>query len=178
MQQTPRRKSYMLEDVRFLYRNFSGRQTHYNMEGARNTNVILNDQQAEELASCGFNVKSKPPTDEYETPLHTLKLNLGYKGNQPPRVYLIADRGDEPSVRTELSEQDVSLLDYVTVLKVDVSFNEYTNPKVPNAMKSAYVRALYVTIQEDPLDRKYADVTTRGALESVLDQGDILDTSL
>jgi hypothetical protein len=80
--------------------------------------------------------------------------------NRPPNVVLINHKG-----RTTLPEDQIELLDWVDIKTVDLIINPYSWAVNGKTGISAYLKSLFVTIEEDELDLKYADLedlTPRG----------------
>ena len=152
-----RKPPLTVEDARILWRNFSGRQTQYNAKGKRNFNLVIPPEDVEAMKADGWNVKTKAPRPDYpdDTPLSTLAVNVNYSENsRPPRVVLIA--GDD---RTELDEESISMLDRVQIEKVDLIINPSYYDVNGNTGYTAYLQALYVTIVQDDLEKKYGNFT-------------------
>lgn len=145
-----------LEDVRIIFRNFEGKEGQYNRAGDRNFAVVLTKEMAEAMMEDGWNVKfpkTRPDIDpEEDTRDPYLQVTVGYKG-RPPRIVAITSRG-----RTELSEENVEILDWVDIAKVDLVIRPYEWEVNGRSGVKAYLKSMYVTIDEDDLDRKYADV--------------------
>lgn len=149
----------LMEGVRLVFRNFTGRETQYNPEGQKNFGVILPDDVAEQMAADGWNVKTLKPRedDEEETETPWLPVKVGYGKGKPPTVVLITDRG-----RTNLTEQNVEMLDWVDVRQdekgqsmVDLIIRPYHYNVRGDTGIAAYLQSLYITIDEDPLAVKY-----------------------
>jgi hypothetical protein len=141
-----------MEGVRIIFRNFSGKEGQYNREGDRNFAVLLDDTIANSMAEDGWNVKWLKPReeDEEETQQAYLQVSVNFKG-RPPRIVLVTTRG-----RTNLDESTVEMLDWADVKNVDLIVRPYewsVNGK--NGIK-AYLQSIYVTIEEDALELKYA----------------------
>jgi hypothetical protein len=148
----PNENNVTLEGVRIVFRNFSGNETQYNAAGKRNFNVVLDEAMANLLESDGWNVKRKPPKEEGDDPFNVLHVTVSYKG-RPPRVIMISSRG-----RTTLDEETVDLLDFADIENVDMIIRPYDWEVNGNTGRKAYLHAIYVTIHEDELELKYADV--------------------
>lgn len=143
----------VLEDVEIIFRNFSGRQTLMNAAGDRNFCVLLTDRDAARLIDRGMNVKTLKPKEEGDEGRPFLKVKVNFAGNRPPKVFMITSRG-----RTALTEDQVEMLDWVDITKVDLIINPYHWVMPGKTGVSAYLKSLFVTIEEDELDLKYAGV--------------------
>ena len=145
-----------IENARLGFKNFAGAKGMYNREGDRNFACFLDQEVADDLVKDGFNVKVREPKKDsgYDEALLYLPVKVRFDSKIPPQIFLITSRG-----RTRLSEDEVSMLDWAWIKKVDLMIN-----KAPWVMddgvsgNSAYLSKMYVTIEEDELDLKYADV--------------------
>lgn len=154
------RDPVLIEDARIVFRNFTGREDPpFNREGDRNFSVMLDPEVAERLAADGWNVKTLKARDEGEPDQAYIKVTVGYKV-QPPRVVMITSRG-----KTDLGEPQVELLDAVDFKMVDVIFQPYNWEVGGKTGTSAYLKSMYVTIIENPLDEKYGDVPDANAVD-------------
>ena len=144
----------LMEGVRIIFRNFSGKEGKYNREGDRNFAVLLDDEEANAMAGDNWNVKWLQPRneDEEETPQAYLPVSLSYKG-RPPRVVVITSRG-----RTNLDDTQVEMLDWATIVNVDLIVRPYEWLVNGKTGIKAYCQSIYVTIEEDELERKYGDL--------------------
>lgn len=148
----PQDNTVLMEGVRIIFRNFSGKEGQYNREGDRNFAVLLDDTVANAMAEDGWNVKWLKPREESEDEEQQayLQVSVNFKG-RPPRIVLVTSRG-----RTNLDEGSVEMLDWADVKTVDLIVRPYewsVNGK--NGIK-AYLQSIYVTIEEDALELKYA----------------------
>lgn len=146
------REQITIEDARILFRNFSGKEGQYNREGDRNFVLLLGDGIAQELANEGWNIKHLKPREEGDEPQPYVQVAVSYKG-RPPRVVLITSRG-----RTNLDEDTIEVLDWCDVQHVDLMLNPYHWTVKDKSGVKAYLHSIYVTIVEDELELKYADV--------------------
>ena len=148
-----RKPPLTVENAQIMWRNFSGRQTQYNAKGKRNFNLRVSDEDAELMRADGWNVKTKMPRPDFpdETPLNHLQVNVNYSDNsRPPRVVLIAGNS-----RTELDESTIDMLDSVQIENVDMIINPSYYDVNGNTGYTAYLQAIYVTIVQDDLEKKY-----------------------
>lgn len=142
-----------IENARVIFRNFAGKEGQYNREGDRNFGVIIEDQDIErQMKRDGWNVKYLKPRDEDDVETPWVQVSVSYKG-RPPRVVMINSRG-----RTDLGEEEVEILDWMEFENVDMILNPYEwNVNGKSGIK-AYLKTMFVTILEDDLELKYADV--------------------
>lgn len=159
-----------IEGGRLIFKNFQGKEDlPYNREGNRNFGVLLDDNLADQLKADGWNVKYRPPRqdDDYRQPWLPIKVNYRVKPNMaPPIIVLINSHG-----KLRLTEETVGQLDWTQIKNADMIIRPYNYPamldKKGNEIRpagiSAYVKSLYVTVQEDDLAAKYADIPDIGA---------------
>lgn len=154
----PQDNTVLMEGVRIVFRNFSGKEGQYNREGDRNFAVLLDPTIANTMAEDGWNVKWLKPRegDEEDADLQAyLQVSVNFKG-RPPRVVMISSRG-----RTNLDEGSVEMLDWADIQNVDLIVRPYEwNVNGKTGIK-AYLQSIYVTIEEDELEKKYADLDTQ-----------------
>lgn len=145
----------LMEGVRIIFRNFEGKEGKYNKAGSRNFAVLLDDQIAEVMAGDDWNVKWLEPRedDEEETRQAYLPVEVAYDRGRPPRVVMITSRG-----RTNLGEDEVEMLDWADITNVDMIVRPYRWEVNGKTGTKAYLQSMYVTIEEDALERKYADM--------------------
>lgn len=150
----PNDGTIMMEGVRIIFRNFAGKEGKYNREGDRNFAVLLDEDIANTLAADNWNVKWLNPRNEEEEENRQayLPVSLSYKG-RPPRVVMITSRG-----RTNLDEDQVEILDWATILNVDLIVRPYEWMVNNKTGIKAYLQSIYVTIEEDALERKYNEL--------------------
>jgi hypothetical protein len=144
----------LMEGVRIIFRNFSGREGQYNREGDRNFAVLLDEKIATAMAEDNWNVKWLKPRNEEEGEESQayLPISVNFKG-RPPRIVLITSRG-----RTNLDETQVETLDWVDILNVDLIVRPYEWTVNGKSGVKAYLQSIYVTIDEDPLELKYSEL--------------------
>lgn len=146
----------LMEGVRIIFRNFSGKEGQYNREGDRNFAVLLDEKVAAVMAEDGWNVKWLKPREEDEEgtePQAYLPVSIRFD-IFPPRVVLVTSRG-----RSNLDESSVEMLDWATIINVDLIIRPFMwGPINGKSGIKAYVQSMYVTIEEDALEMKYAEL--------------------
>ena len=153
----PQDNTVVMEGVRIVFRNFAGKEGQYNREGDRNFAVLLDDSVATVMAEDGWNVKwLKPREDDEEGDAQAyLQVSVNFKG-RPPRIVMITSRG-----RTNLDDSSVEMLDWADIQNVDLIVRPYEWSVNGKTGIKAYLQSIYVTIEEDELERKYADLDSQ-----------------
>jgi hypothetical protein len=152
----PAENTVLMEGVRIIFRNFSGKEGQYNREGDRNFGVIIPSAEvAEAMLADGWNVKYLKPREEDEEGEETpwLSVSVNFEKGRPPKIMMVTDRG-----RTALDESTVEMLDWADIKNVDLIVRPYTWEVSGRTGVKAYLQSMYVTIEEDELERKYADM--------------------
>lgn len=150
----------LMEGVRIIFRNFQGKEGQYNKEGDRNFGVILPPQVAEQMLADGWNVKYLKPReeDEGDEPEETpwLSVSVNFDKGRPPKIMVITDRG-----RTALDVETVETLDWADIQNVDLIVRPYTWEVSGRSGVKAYLQSMYVTIEEDELEKKYSEMNSQ-----------------
>lgn len=142
-----------VENARLLYRNFAGKEAQYNREGDRNFSVVLDPETAEKMIADGWNVRVRDPREDGDEPSYLIQVAVSFK-NRPPKIVMITSNG-----RTHLTEDTVEVLDYADIELVDLIFRSYSWEVNGKVGIKAYLQTMYVTINEDELERKYDKVS-------------------
>jgi hypothetical protein len=143
-------KTFMIEDARIIFRNFSGKEGQYNREGDRNFAVVLPPETAELMIKDGWNVRVLEAREEGDEPTPYISVAVNFN-NRPPRVVLLTS-----TTRTQLDENSVELLDWADIRTADLIARGYDWNVNGKSGTKAYLQSLFVTIEEDALERKYS----------------------
>lgn len=160
-------KNIVLESVRIGFRNFSGKEGRFNPAGRRNFCVFLDTDKANELTEEGWNIKWLQPRDEDDDPQAYLQVSVNYN-NIPPKIVLVSSRG-----KSTLEEEEVSMLDWAEINNVDIVIRPYNWDVNGKQGVKAYVKSMYVTIEEDEFESKYYDVPDSAASLIIEEEDDI-----
>ena len=163
-----------LTNTRMIYKNFSGKKGDFNAEGDRNFGAVIDPETAQALIDDGTRVKTIPPRDDDPDGVETnwIKVKVNFNSRQQPKVHLIKVDPDDPEnvkkmVQVKLDEDTINQLDWIhnsIILNVDMNirFSRYPARPGRTAGISNYLDALYVTIMDDPLERKYSNIRFAG----------------
>lgn len=144
------RMTFMVEDAEIFFRNFSGIENPYNKLGDRNFGVFLDSQLAKQMLNDGWNVKYTKPREEGDEIRPFISIKVKYK-IRPPRITMITS-----TARTSLTEESVGVLDWADIQACDIIAVASNWTMGDKSGIAAYLQTMFVTVQEDALEAKYA----------------------
>lgn len=151
----------VIEGARLIFRNFTGKGDQFNREGDRNFNVVIEDELvAQKLSEDGWNIKIRPPREEGDEALYRLPVKVNYNSDFPPKIWLVTR-----SANNLLDEETVGNLDYAEIKNVDLIITPYFWEVNGKSGVKAYLKTMYVTLEEDVFAEKYARNTIEAELE-------------
>ena len=138
-----------IDNAQIRFRNFTGEPTKFDKAGGKRTfSVILDAEMADKLREDGWNVKSWEPEGADE-PIYHLPVEISYK-IYPPKIWMISG-----NKKTMLQEDTISALQYAEFTKVQLIIRPYCWEVNGKSGIKAYVKAMYVTIEEDEFEKEY-----------------------
>jgi hypothetical protein len=151
-----------LEDIVIAFRNFSGKEDMYNRAGDRNFAIILEEDVASQMEREGWNVKYLKEREEGDGRQAYIQVAVSYK-SRPPKIGMVTSKG-----LTYLTEDEVEVLDWVDIETADVILNPYEWAVGDKHGVKAYVKSLFIKIEEDYLQAKwtaFVEDSKRGQLQ-------------
>lgn len=142
----------VIENARIIFRNFSGKENQFNRKGSRNFCVIISDDaKAKQLSYDGWNIKTLKPKDKDDEPIKYIQVAVNFDVI-PPNIYMITRKA-----KTRLDIESVSVLDFAEIVNIDIIIRPYNWTVNGKDGVKAYLKTMYVTIEEDEFAEKYAE---------------------
>jgi hypothetical protein len=145
-------KTVTIENARIIFRNFAGVEGQYNRAGDRNFCVLLDEDVAKMLDKDGWNIKALRGREDGDPDQPYIMVTVSFKG-KPPLITMITSKG-----RTLLGESEIEILDWADLKTVDLILRPYNWNVADKTGVKAYLKTLFVTINEDELELKYANM--------------------
>lgn len=166
-----------IEGAKIVFRNFAGQGTPYNREGSRNFSVVIpNKEAAIAYYNAGWNVSVKGTTPEDKEALrggknfmekvailnqrgtdndalYHLRCNVNLESKSPAQIFLIAGKNRKPILMTK---ETVAQIDVMDIAHCDLVIRPYHWSTPTGGGITAYLKTMYVVINEDPFAAKYA----------------------
>lgn len=147
-------KNITFMDAQILFKNFAGEERKFNPAGNRNFCLVIEDEvQARQMFEEGWNVRILPPRTDDEVAKHYIPVAVSYRNNDsfPVCVYIV-----DGNQRTLLNEDTIGRLDHADIATVDLTIRpRYWDDNGQTKIK-AYLKTMYVTLNVDELDQRYA----------------------
>ena len=151
------------------FSNFAGKPDKFHPQGGyRQFCLLLDDETGEKLQKEHWNVRQLMPRDDGDTPTPYISVRINFhqfNGELSPKVIQITSGG-----RTRLTEETIGKLDWAEIENVDLSINSRNWEYGKRSGVNGYLRSMYVTLHEDPLDLKYAAVPSENDIPVPFDE--------
>lgn len=141
-----------IEGAQIGFRNFSGKESRFNPPGRKNFCVFFEHEFGKKLEEDGWNIRWLDPREPDEEPTAYLQVAVSFD-NIPPKIVLITSRG-----QNILDSQTVNVLDWADIKHVDLVVRPYNWSVNGKGGVKAYVRSMYVVIDEDEFAHKYSSI--------------------
>lgn len=141
-----------VSDARIIYRNFAGVGSKFNREGERNFSIVIPNQEiADELIAEGWNVRIKPPREDFDEPFFHLPVKVKFNDRGPGVYVKSMDR-----IR-RLNEETVGMIDEIDILSVDMDLRPYNWDVNGKTGRTAYLQSMEVTQNIDRFGARYVE---------------------
>lgn len=142
-----------IEDAHIFFRNFAGKPTKFNKQGGVRTFCVEIESNitAKEMKAAGWNIKYTKPHDPEDDPKPYLEIKVSYNVF-PPKIALIGSKG---TIESYITEEEVEMLDWVEIGKIDLVINPSRWEKGGDKGVKGYLKSAYVTTIKDAFEEKY-----------------------
>ena len=156
----------VIDHARILNVNFKGADKWgYNPKHERGFWLALDPERfdLDAIRDDGWNLKTKEPREGYEDngPLYYIPIKVRWD-NFPPVIYLLTRAGgtdENPRYRrTKMDEEASFEIDDARIERVDLEIRPSHYDVNGNQGIAAYLKKMYIIIEEDKLDKMYSFV--------------------
>lgn len=141
-----------VSNARIIYRNFAGVGSKFNREGERNFSIVIPNQEiADELIADGWNVKIKPPREDFDEPFMHLQVKVKFNDRGPGVYVRSLDRV------TRLNEETAGMVDEIDISSVDMDIRPYNWEVNGKTGKTAYLENIEVIQNIDRFGARYIE---------------------
>ena len=148
-------KRITIESAQIAFRNFAGKEDKFNPAGSRNFCVLLDPDIAATLKRDGWNIRQLNPRDEGDVPQDYMSVAVKYDF-RPPKIVLISQSGGP---KVFLDSDTVHILDWADIENIDLMITPYQWEVNGKTGIKAYLKKMFVILEEDELEMKYAEPT-------------------
>lgn len=151
-------KERKIEDVRIIFRNFTGEEGMYNRKGDRNFAIVIPEDLVQDMLNEGWNVKRLKVRDDDPKAIGDayVSVAINFK-NRPPLIKLITRKGGN-NIQLTLPEDQLDALDWVEIETADVVINPFEYNINGNSGVKAYLKELFITQAVSVLEEKYSHI--------------------
>ena len=152
-------------DFEILFPNLEGKKDRYNTKGDRTFRLKLNDPEfAKALTEDGWNIRIYTPKNDKYDPYYYMNVKTKFRADSDtvycdPEIHLLTSKNDILCGPQNMVDIDAAFIGH-KVKRVDLVLNPYpwTNKEIgPGEGITAYIREMWVEIQESPFANRYAD---------------------
>lgn len=158
-------KNLTIENAKIIFSNFSGVESVYNRKGNRNFCVVLNPDLANTLTKEGWNVKTTNPRNEEDDVEFYIHVTVKFDPF-PPKIYAVINEKSILMNQTEMEGLDTSFK-WREVENVDLILTPYHWEVNGKSGVKAYLKTMYVTLEQDELSKKYSDISSPEVYDDV-----------
>lgn len=143
-----------IENAKIIFRNFRGEEKKFNKAGDRNFCVVIEDSEmAQKLADDGWNVRiNRYGEGDEEKVTQYIPVSVRFD-IRPPKIFMVNRRGQA----IPMSEESIDQLDFVDFKNIDLTLRPRIWDDNGIDKVKAYLKTMYVTIEEDAFAGKYAE---------------------
>lgn len=173
----PRVNDIYIEDGEIAFRNFRGNpERNYDHSNKRTVTFKIPEEIKDDLINDGWNVKTRINKDyPDDPPTYLLEATVCFRTRdgkpKDPQIFIV-----RPDRLIHVTEETVDTLDGLDIVSVDARLGPKYWEQGNRKGIRAYVNKMLITIEENPIDKKYREmVEERNNLSTALgdDLGDL-----